>query len=68
MEIHVPDCEWNTHYRSPEEAVKLGMEYGDYKEGEEFKLVRLQVGAVTTYRIVDGKPVPVAVGFPTGIE
>jgi hypothetical protein len=68
MEIHVPDYEWNMHYKSPEEAVEIGAGFGDYKEGGEFKLVRLQVGAITTYRIVGGKPVPVMIGFPTGID
>lgn len=64
MEIFVPDYEWNAHYSTVEESVKAGFECGDFDEGDEFKMVRLTVGACTTYRIVDGKPVPVAVAFP----
>lgn len=64
MEIFVPDYEWNAHYSSIEEMVSSGAECGDYKEGDEFKMVRLTVGACTTYRIVDGKPVPIFVAFP----
>lgn len=65
MEIFVPDYEWNAHYSSIEEAVAHGQECGDYQESEEFKMVRLTVGACTTYRIVNGKAVPIAVSFPT---
>lgn len=65
MEIFVPDYEWNTHYRSVEEAVATAHEWGELNEGEEFKMVRLTVGACTTYKIVDGKAVPVSVSFPT---
>ena len=67
MEIFVPDYEWNSHWNSVEEAVATGKECGDYSEGDEFKMVRLTVGAMTTYRIVDGKPVPVSVAFPDGL-
>lgn len=63
-ELYVPDYEWNAHYNSPEECVEQGKEVGDFKEGEEFSLVRLQVFAKTTYKIVDGKPVPVSLAFP----
>jgi hypothetical protein len=66
--IFVPDYEWNSHYNSPEECVLLGQQCGDFNEGDEFKLVRLEVGACTTYRVVNGKPVPVVVAFPAGIE
>jgi hypothetical protein len=60
MEIFVPDYDWNSHWSTVEESA------GEcaYAEGEEFKMVRLTVGACTTYRIVDGKPVPVSVAFP----
>ncbi len=64
-EIHVPDYEWNAHYESPEEMVRLD---GTLVEGEEFELVRLTVGAKTRYRIVEGKPVPVSISFPEGIK
>lgn len=64
MEIFVPDYEWNAHYTSVESSVEAGMKCGDFSEGDEFKMVRLTVGACTTYKIVDGKPVPVAVAFP----
>jgi hypothetical protein len=67
MEIFVPDYEWNAHYASVEEAVAEGMKCGDFDEGDEFKMVRLAVGACTTYKIVDGKAVPIAVSFPTGL-
>jgi len=62
-EIFVPDYDWNSHFTSPEDHVEAGREYGESEEGSEFELVRLTVGAKTTYRIVNGKPVPVAVGF-----
>ena len=67
MEIFVPDYEWNAHYNTVEESVEAGFACGDFKEGDEFKMVRLTVGACTTYKIVDGKPVPVAVSFPAGL-
>ena len=67
MEIFVPDYEWNSHWNSVEEAVASGAECGDYNEGDEFKMVRLTVGACTTYRIVNGKPVPVVVAFTDGL-
>jgi hypothetical protein len=60
MNIFVPDYEWNSHWDSVEENVAEC----DYAEGDEFKMVRLTVGACTTYRIVNGKPVPVIVSFP----
>ena len=64
MDIFVPDHEWNSHYASVEEAVAEGQKDGEYQEGDEFKMVRLTVGAMTTYRVVDGKPVSVAIAFP----
>ena len=67
MEIFVPDYEWNAHYASVESAVTQGQACGDYNEGDEFKMVRLTVGACTTYKIIDGKPVPVVVSFPNGL-
>jgi hypothetical protein len=67
VEIFVPDYEWNAHYGSVEEAVTAGCEFDELKDGDEFKLVRLTVGACTTYRMVDGKAVPVAVAFPDAL-
>jgi len=67
MDIFVPDYEWNAHYGSVEESVLEGMKCGDFAEGDEFRMVRLTVGACTTYRIVDGKPVPISVAFPEGL-
>lgn len=61
-EIFVPTYEWNAHYDSVAEAVAEGR--GDYPEGAEFKMVRLTVHAETTYRIVNGQPVPVSVAYP----
>jgi len=67
MEIYVPDYEWNAQYESPEECLALGREKGDLKEGDEFSLVRLTVGANTTYRVIDGKAVPIIITFPVAI-
>lgn len=64
MEIFVPDYDWNAHYESVEESVDEGMKYGDFEEGDEFSMVRLTVGACTTYKIVDGKAVPISLAFP----
>lgn len=68
MEVFVPEYEWNAHYPSIQENLDDGLERGEYQEGDEFKMVRLLVGACTTYAIKDGKPVPVAVSFPKGLE
>lgn len=68
MEIFVHDHDWNEPHASVDEAVAEGMESGDYKEGDEIKMVRLTVGAYTTYKIVGGRPVPIAVSFPTGLS
>ena len=66
--VFVPDYEWNAHWNSVEEAVETGQrEYGDYKEGDEFTMVRLEVFAATTYKITDGKPVVVSLAFPEAI-
>lgn len=64
MEIFVPDYEWNAHWKTVEESVDAGFASGDFSEGDEFKMVRLTVGACTTYKIIDGKPIPVAISFP----
>lgn len=65
--IFVPEYEWGAHYESVEEYVASGQEYGDIKEGDEFKLVRLNVYACTTYRMVDGKAIPVEAAFPVKV-
>lgn len=67
MEIFVPDYEWNSHWKSVDEAVEDGKKYGDFPEGDEFTMVRITVGAATTYRIVDGKPMPINVAFPDSL-
>lgn len=64
IDIFVPEYDWNSHWSSVEESVAAGFECGDHKEGDEFTMVRLTVGAATTYKIVDGKPVPTRVAFP----
>ena len=64
MEIFVPEYDWNSHWSSVEESVSAGFECGDHEEGDEFTMVRLTVGAATTYKIVDGKPTPIRVAFP----
>ena len=58
MDIFVPHYDWNSHWSTVDENVAEC----EYADGEEFKMVRLAVGACTTYRIVEGKPVSVA--FP----
>lgn len=63
MEIFVQNCDWNTHWLSADEY----LQEGDVAEGEEFTMVRLQVGARTTYKVENGKAVPVAVAFPSGL-
>lgn len=65
MEIHVQDYDWNSHFDSPADFVEA---CGDLVEGAEFELVRVVVGAKTKYRIVDGKPVPISLSFPEGVE
>jgi hypothetical protein len=63
--IFVPDYEWNAHWDSVEMAVASGKEYGEYEEGHEFTMVRLEVYAATTYKIVNGIPVVVSLAFPS---
>lgn len=65
--VFVPDYEWNAQYSSVEAAVEAGLPYGDYTEGTEFTMIRLTVGAKTTYKMIDGKPVPIVVAFPEGL-
>lgn len=67
MEVFVSDYEWNAHFESPQQAADDYLKYGDRKEGEEFELVRLNVIGKTTYRIVDGKAVPIAIATPDRI-
>lgn len=67
-EVFVPDYDWNSHFTSPEDHVESGREYGESDEGSEFTLVRLTVGAKTTYRIVDGKPVAISLAFPEALK
>ena len=64
MEIFVPDYDWNSHW----ESVESNAAACELREGEEFSLVRITVGCCTTYRIIDGKPVPIAISFPKGID
>jgi hypothetical protein len=66
--VFVPDYDWNSQFSSPEDHVEAGREYGESEEGSEFSLVRLTVGAKTTYRIVDGKPVVVSIAFPDALS
>lgn len=52
-------------YDSAQDYVEAAaVEDVDLAEGAEFRLVRITVGAATLFKIVDGKPVPVAVSFP----
>ncbi|WP_130358281.1 hypothetical protein [Pigmentiphaga kullae] len=55
------DDDWNAHYTSPDEAAQGYVDCGDRVEGEEFDLVRVHVFAKTTYRIVNGRAMPVAI-------
>lgn len=68
MDVFVPDYDWNSQWESVEAAVKTGQEYGDLKEGDEFSMVRLTVGACTTYRIINGQPTPIVVQFPEELK
>ena len=68
MEVFVPEYDWNCQWESVEASVSAGQECGDFSEGDEFKMVRITVGACTTYRIVDGKAVPVAISFPEALQ
>lgn len=68
MDVFVPEYDWNSQWSSVEKSVKEGVAYGDYAEGDEFKMVRLTVHACTTYKIIDGKPVATAISFPVGIK
>lgn len=65
VEVFVPPDEWNSHYDSPEDHIASAREWGEAEEGSEFTLVRLTVGAQTTYRIVNGKPEVVSLAFPS---
>jgi hypothetical protein len=64
VEVFVPEYDWNSHFASLEDHTKACQEHGESEEGSEFTLVRLAVGAATTYRIVNGKPEVVAIAFP----
>lgn len=66
--VFVPTDDWDSHYESAEEYISFGQGFGECREGEEFELVRLEVGALTRYRVVDGKPVVVSIAFPDRIE
>lgn len=68
MDVFVPTYEWNARYSSVEEAYAKGYACGDYEEGDEFKMIRLTVGACTTYKVIDGKPVPIELSFPESLE
>lgn len=37
-----------------------------FEEDDEFELLHVEVVSKSRYRIVDGKPVQVAIAFPTG--
>lgn len=65
--LYLPPDDWNDHYESPEECARQLADCGDLAEGDEFSLVRVEVGTSTTYRIVNGKPQPVAIAFPEAI-
>lgn len=63
--VFVPPYEWGAQYSSIDEMLQYAAECGEtYAEGEEFDMIRLEVGAKTTYRMVDGKAVPIVVSFP----
>lgn len=68
LDVFVPDYDWNAKWGSPQEAVEAGLSVGDFSEGDQFQLLRLTAGALTTYRIADRKAIPVAVAFPIGLE
>ena len=64
MEIFVPDYDWNDRYGTIEEYLA---EHA-VAEGNVFSVVRLTVGANTTYRVKDGKAVPVSIAFPDKLQ
>lgn len=54
MEIFLSLDDWNDQYGSPADYVSTHQP----KNGAEFTLVKATVYTATTYRMVDGKPVP----------
>lgn len=66
--IFVENGDWNCHFESLEQCVADGSESGEIEDGTEFTLVRIEVFAATTYRMVDGKPTVVALSFPGEIK
>lgn len=58
MEIFVTHYDWNEQFTSVEEMAD------GCSEGSEFSLVRLTVGGLTRYKIINGAPVAMSVSFP----
>ena len=58
MEIFVARYDWNEQYNSVEEMVD------GCSDGDEFELIRLTVGGITKYRIINGVAVAMSVSFP----
>lgn len=59
MDVFLCDEDGNMH-----ETVEQAAESACVEEGEEFSVVKITVISRHTYRIVDGKPVQVAIAFP----
>ena len=68
MNILLNNDNWDERYASVEQFVSDLMEMDDDIEGQEFQLVSVSVSVVTRYKIKDGKPMAVAIAFPTGLE
>lgn len=58
VEVFVGHYDWNEQYCTVEERAS------GCSEGDEFELVRLTVGGLTKYRIINGAPVAMSVSFP----
>jgi len=57
MEIFLNHDDWNDQYASAAEYVSTHQP----KDGAEFTLVKAMVYTGTTYRMVDGKPMPTVI-------
>ena len=53
------------NYSAADSPEQFAEENG-FEEGDEFALLRVQVISRSTYKIVNGNPVQVAIAFPTG--
>lgn len=59
MDVFLLEADWNDQYANPEDYAAQH----ECMNGDEFVLVRAAVSVATTYRMVGGKPQPVALAF-----